>query len=50
MRDALTAYDASYVALAESLRCRLVTNDARLAKAAQDAKSPARVEVLAAGS
>lgn len=48
LRDALSAYDAAYVALAESLRCRLVTNDAKLAKGAEHAKSPAEVEVLTA--
>jgi predicted nucleic acid-binding protein len=29
----LTAHDATYVALAEALRCPLVTHDARLAGA-----------------
>lgn len=33
LRDNLTAYDASYVALAEALACDLVTADARLAQA-----------------
>jgi predicted nucleic acid-binding protein len=33
LRDNLSAYDASYVALAEALRCRLVTADARIAGA-----------------
>lgn len=33
LRDNLTAYDASYVALAELLGCALVTGDARLADA-----------------
>lgn len=33
LRDNLTAYDATYVALAEALACRLVTADARLAQA-----------------
>jgi predicted nucleic acid-binding protein len=33
LRDNLSAYDASYVALAESLECGLVTADARLARA-----------------
>lgn len=33
LRDNLTAYDATYVALAESLACDLVTADARLAQA-----------------
>ena len=33
LRDNLTAYDASYVALAEALACELVTADARLAQA-----------------
>jgi len=33
LRDNLTAYDATYVALAEALGCELVTADARLAGA-----------------
>ena len=33
MRDNLTAYDASYVALAEALNAPLITTDARLARA-----------------
>jgi predicted nucleic acid-binding protein len=33
LRDNLTAYDASYVALAEALECPLVTTDGKLAKA-----------------
>jgi predicted nucleic acid-binding protein len=33
LRDNLTAYDATYVALAEALDCDLVTADARLAGA-----------------
>ena len=33
LRDSLTAYDASYVALAEMLGCPLLTTDARIAKA-----------------
>lgn len=33
LRDNLTPYDASYVALAEALGCPLVTADARLAAA-----------------
>jgi predicted nucleic acid-binding protein len=33
LRESLTAYDATYVALAEALSCRLVTADARLARA-----------------
>jgi predicted nucleic acid-binding protein len=33
LRENLGAYDASYVALAEALRCGLVTADARLAQA-----------------
>lgn len=33
LRDNLSAYDASYVALAEALACELVTADARLARA-----------------
>lgn len=33
LRENLTAYDATYVALAEALRCDLLTADARLAHA-----------------
>jgi len=33
LRDALTAYDATYVALAEALDCPLVTADGRLGRA-----------------
>ena len=33
LRDNLSAYDAGYVALAESLGCGLLTADARLARA-----------------
>lgn len=33
LRDNLTAYDATYVALAEALRCPLMTADARIAAA-----------------
>jgi len=33
LRDNLSAYDAGYVALAESLGCALVTADARLSRA-----------------
>lgn len=33
LRDTVTAYDATYVALAESLGCALVTADGRLARA-----------------
>jgi predicted nucleic acid-binding protein len=33
LRDNVSAYDASYVALAESLGCSLLTADARLARA-----------------
>lgn len=33
LRENLTAYDATYVALAEALQCSLVTADARLARA-----------------
>lgn len=33
LRDNLSAYDAGYVALAESLRCPLLTADARLSRA-----------------
>ena len=34
LRDCVSAYDASYVALAEVLECPLVTRDKRLARAA----------------
>lgn len=33
LRASVTAYDASYVAIAEALECPLVTGDARLARA-----------------
>lgn len=33
LRDDVTAHDATYVALAEALRCPLLTGDARLAAA-----------------
>ena len=33
LRDNLSAYDAGYVALAESLDCSLVTADARISRA-----------------
>lgn len=33
LRDNVTAYDATYVALAEALGCELLTADARLAQA-----------------
>ncbi len=36
LRDVFTAYDASYVALAEALECPLVTRDLSLARAARD--------------
>jgi predicted nucleic acid-binding protein len=42
LRDNVTAYDATYVALAESLGCALLTADARLARA-QGAKCPITV-------
>lgn len=44
LRDNLTAYDAAYVALAERLGARLVTCDARMARAPGHR---ARVEVVA---
>ena len=36
LRDSFTAYDASYIALAEALDCPLVTRDQRLARAARE--------------
>lgn len=33
LRDNFTAYDAAYVALAEALRCPLVTSDVRITSA-----------------
>ena len=33
LRDSLSAYDATYVALAEALGCPLATGDLRLARA-----------------
>ncbi len=45
LRDNLTAYDAAYVALAETLDVPLVTLDAKLASAAPPS---ARVEVIEA--
>jgi predicted nucleic acid-binding protein len=33
LRDNLSAYDASYVALAELLNCNLLTADSRLSRA-----------------
>ena len=36
LRDVASAYDATYIALAEGLRATLVTSDARLATAADD--------------
>ena len=35
LRDAFSAYDATYVALADALGVPLVTSDARLARAAR---------------
>jgi predicted nucleic acid-binding protein len=43
LRDQLTAYDATYVALAEGLGATLLTRDARMAKAGGHR---ARVEVV----
>lgn len=34
LRDNLSSYDATYVALAEALECNLLTADARIARAA----------------
>jgi predicted nucleic acid-binding protein len=38
LRDSLTAYDATFVALAETLECPLVTCDARLERARHTAE------------
>lgn len=35
LRGSITAYDAAYVALARSMKCPLVTRDARLARASE---------------
>jgi predicted nucleic acid-binding protein len=43
LRDNVSAYDAAYIALAESLDCSLLTRDARLGKTRSHR---ARVEVL----
>jgi len=48
LRETLSAYDAAYLALAEEIGCWLLTGDARLAKGAEHARSPARIEVLTA--
>lgn len=45
LKDALTAYDATYVALAEALECPLVTFDQKLARGARRV-SATRVVVL----
>ena len=45
LREALSAYDATYVALAEALGADLVTCDERLARAAPDAGVRCRVVV-----
>ncbi|HVE70624.1 MAG TPA: type II toxin-antitoxin system VapC family toxin [Thermoanaerobaculia bacterium] len=44
LRQNITAYDASYVALAESLNLPLITRDARLARSTGHA---ARIEYIA---
>lgn len=44
LRDRLSAYDATYVALAEALDATLITADARLALAVQD--QPCRVKLV----
>ncbi len=44
LRDNLSAYDATYVALAEELDATLITADARLARAVQG--GPCRIELL----
>lgn len=45
LRHNFTAYDAMYVALAESIGTKLVTTDSRLARAARE-HTAIRVEVL----
>jgi len=46
LRDALTPYDAAYVALAELIDCPLVTADAKLAAGARHARSAVNVDLL----
>jgi predicted nucleic acid-binding protein len=46
LRDALTPYDAAYVALAELVDCPLVTADGKLARGAEHARSPVKVDLL----
>lgn len=41
LRHTLTAYDAQYVALAQALGARLITSDARMARASRAAGVPA---------
>ena len=48
LRDGLTAYEATYVALAESLDATLVTSDARLARGAEG-RTGCRIIVVAPG-
>ncbi len=45
LRDNFTAYDAAYVALAESLSAQLLTTDGRLARAV---RTHSRVDVIGA--
>lgn len=46
LRDNLSAYDATYVALAENLNCALVTADERLSRAGRAAEFQCSVTIV----
>ena len=46
LRDNLSAYDATYVALAENLNCALVTADERLSRAGHAAEFQCSVTIV----